>query len=48
MNSAGIIVAAPLVSSKGVASSALLLKALQVNVVGTFNMTKHVAKQMSK
>jgi NAD(P)-dependent dehydrogenase (short-subunit alcohol dehydrogenase family) len=42
INSAGIIVTAPILSSKGPPSSDLLLKALKVNVVGTFNVTKYV------
>lgn len=48
VNSAGIIVAQPLVSSKGVASGDLMMKALKVNVMGTFNVSKYAAQVMSK
>jgi NAD(P)-dependent dehydrogenase (short-subunit alcohol dehydrogenase family) len=36
-----------LVSSKGVLSSDEMLKVLKINVVGTFNMSKHAAKIMA-
>ncbi len=48
VNSAGIIVAQPLVSSKGVAKGELMMKALKVNVMGTFNVSKYAAQVMSK
>jgi NAD(P)-dependent dehydrogenase (short-subunit alcohol dehydrogenase family) len=47
INSAGIISAGMIVSSKGVVvSSDEMLKVLKINVVGTFNVAKHAAKQM--
>jgi NAD(P)-dependent dehydrogenase (short-subunit alcohol dehydrogenase family) len=36
-----------LISSKGVVSSDEMLKVLKINVIGTFNMSKHGARVMA-
>lgn len=48
VNCAGIINATPIVSSRGVASSAEFLRVFNINVVGTFNVSKYAAQQMMK
>eukprot|EP01016_Furgasonia_blochmanni_P020893 TRINITY_DN23277_c0_g1_i1.p1 TRINITY_DN23277_c0_g1~~TRINITY_DN23277_c0_g1_i1.p1 ORF type:complete len:324 (+),score=75.80 TRINITY_DN23277_c0_g1_i1:10-981(+) len=47
VNSAGIISAVPIVTSKGVASTEEMLKVLRINVVGTFNVSKWAAAKMA-
>jgi NAD(P)-dependent dehydrogenase (short-subunit alcohol dehydrogenase family) len=47
VNCAGILSAAPIITSKGVASTDELMKVLKVNVVGTFNMSKWAAARMA-
>jgi NAD(P)-dependent dehydrogenase (short-subunit alcohol dehydrogenase family) len=48
INCAGIINATPIVSSRGVATSAEFLKVFNINVLGTFNVSKYAAQQMMK
>lgn len=48
LNCAGIISATPIVSSRGVATSAEFLKVFNINVLGTFNVSKYAAQQMMK
>lgn len=43
MNSAGIPSAGLLVTSRGVLSTDEMMIVLKINVVGTFNVAKHVA-----
>ena len=44
----GILSAAPLISSRGAIPTAELLRVFNINVVGSFNMAKYAALQMSK
>ncbi len=44
----GVLSAAPLVSSRGVIPTSELLRVFNINVVGTFNVSKYAALQMSK
>ena len=48
LNCAGIINATPIVSSRGVATSAEFLKVFNINVLGTFNVSKYAAQQIMK
>ena len=48
INCAGIINSTPIVSSRGVATSAEFLKVYNINVLGTFNVSKYAAQQMMK
>ena len=43
VNCAGIIAVAPTITQKGVASSSEMSKVLNINVVGTFNVSKWAA-----
>lgn len=43
MNSAGVLSAGYLVTAKGVLSSDEMTRVLKINVIGTFNVAKHVA-----
>ena len=48
VNCAGIINSTPIVSSRGVATSAEFLKVYTINVLGSFNVSKYSAQQMMK
>ena len=48
VNSAGVLSVAPTVSSKGPAKAAEMLRTLKINVLGTFNVSKAAAYQMTK
>lgn len=48
VNCAGILSVAMTVTSKGPAKSSEMLRTLKINVIGTFNVTKAAAFQMSK
>lgn len=48
VNSAGISRYERTISSKGVLSSESVEKIFKVNVIGTLNVCKHAAKQMSQ
>ena len=48
VNSAGVISAGYLVSSKGTIPVDEMMRVLKINVVGTFNVSKHAAAEMIK
>ena len=45
---AGVLSVAPIVSRRGVAKSAEMMRTLKINVLGTFNISKAVALQLTK